>query len=388
MSVELRPLGVTCNIGCQYCYQNMHRDAGNGATPHDLEAMKAAVEAHGGPFHLFGGEPLLMNKRDLEQLLAWGYERFGTNGIQTNGALIDDDHLRMFVDYAVDVGVSIDGPGPLNDLRWAGTLASTREATARSERALERLVEVGIVPGVMIQLTRCNCSPERLPILHDWCRALDQLGIRGMRLHVLEIDNPDVRRRYAMSAAENIAVLESMFALQRELKTLHFDLPHDLEALLRGNDDDVPCVWRACDPWTTEAVYGVDGRGERHNCGLTDKEGINFQRPEQQGFERYIALYHTPQEYNGCRDCRFFLACKGQCPGTGVAGDWRNRSEYCEVYKRLFEHVEAELLARGEVPISLDSRRRDWERRALEAWARAHNTWLTQDLEWLTQDLE
>ncbi len=28
MSVELRPLGVQCNIQCQYCYQNPQRDAG------------------------------------------------------------------------------------------------------------------------------------------------------------------------------------------------------------------------------------------------------------------------------------------------------------------------------------------------------------------------
>lgn len=29
MSVELRPLGVQCNIKCTYCYQNPLRDAGN-----------------------------------------------------------------------------------------------------------------------------------------------------------------------------------------------------------------------------------------------------------------------------------------------------------------------------------------------------------------------
>ena len=59
MSVELRPLGVACNIQCQYCYQNPERDAGNVARSYDLDAMKAAVEREGGPFTLFGGEALL-----------------------------------------------------------------------------------------------------------------------------------------------------------------------------------------------------------------------------------------------------------------------------------------------------------------------------------------
>jgi uncharacterized protein len=70
MGVELRPLGVNCNIGCQYCYQNPQRDAGNLTRSYDLEAMKRAVLSEGGPFILFGGEPLLMPEDDLETLWA------------------------------------------------------------------------------------------------------------------------------------------------------------------------------------------------------------------------------------------------------------------------------------------------------------------------------
>ena len=47
MSVELRPLGVRCNIQCQYCYQNPQRDAGNVLRAYDLERMKTAVEPKG-----------------------------------------------------------------------------------------------------------------------------------------------------------------------------------------------------------------------------------------------------------------------------------------------------------------------------------------------------
>ncbi len=65
MSVELRPFGVQCNLLCQYCYQNPQRDAGNVEKTYDLEAMKDAVIAEGGPFTMFGGEPLLMPIDDL-----------------------------------------------------------------------------------------------------------------------------------------------------------------------------------------------------------------------------------------------------------------------------------------------------------------------------------
>ncbi len=47
MSIEVRPLGVKCNIQCQYCYQNPQRDAGNIPTTFDLPRMKAALDRAG-----------------------------------------------------------------------------------------------------------------------------------------------------------------------------------------------------------------------------------------------------------------------------------------------------------------------------------------------------
>ena len=164
MSVELRPLGVACNIQCQYCYQNPQRDAGNVPRSYDLEAMKAAVEREGGPFTLFGGEALLvpgaMTSRRCGRGASSGTAR---NGIQTNGVLINDAHVRMFRKYKVEVGISIDGPGELNDARWAGTLERTREATAKTEAAIERLCREGMPPSLIVTLHRGNATADKLP---------------------------------------------------------------------------------------------------------------------------------------------------------------------------------------------------------------------------------
>jgi uncharacterized protein len=70
MTVEVRPLGVGCNIQCQYCYQNPARDAGNVPHGYDLDRIKAAIVEEGGDFSLFDGEPLLVPLADLEAL--WG----------------------------------------------------------------------------------------------------------------------------------------------------------------------------------------------------------------------------------------------------------------------------------------------------------------------------
>ena len=55
-------------------------------------------------------EPLLVED-DLEELWAWGLEKFGFNGVQTNGTLVNDNHIRLFKQYKVQVGLSIDSPG-------------------------------------------------------------------------------------------------------------------------------------------------------------------------------------------------------------------------------------------------------------------------------------
>jgi uncharacterized protein len=125
----------------------------------------------------------------------------------------------------------------------------------------------------------------------------------------------------------------------------------------------------------------VEGHGERSNCGRTNKEGIDFVKADRPGFERYLALYHTPQEDGGCQGCRFFLACKGQCPGTAIDGDWRNRTEYCELWKKLFRHIEERLLERGAFPISVQPNRVHLERVMLQAWTSGTNPTLHQAIQ-------
>lgn len=373
MGVELRPLGVNCNIGCRYCYQNPQRDAGNLTKAYDVEAMKAAILKAGGSFVVFGGEPLLTAEEDLEALWAWGLEQFGNNGVQTNGTLINDNHIRMFRAYRVHVGISVDGPAELNEARWAGTSERTGRATAKTHASIERLCREGMPPSLIVTLHRQNATEDRLPIMHAWFRHLDGLGVQQVRLHVLEVETAAVQQTYALSARENVVALSSFARLERELGHLRFDIFRDMDSLLMARDDQAACVWRACDPYTTAAVQGVEGMGQSSNCGRTNKDGIDFIKGEIPGYERYIALYHTPQEHGGCQGCRFFLFCKGQCPGTAIDGDWRNRTEHCDLWKQLFRQIEERLLDTGALPLSVRPERKQLEASMLDAWSRGRN---------------
>ena len=383
MSIELRPLGVACNLSCHYCYQNPQRDAGNQRMSYDLAKMKAAAARIGGPFILFGGEPLLMRFEDLEDIFTWGLETCGGSTIQTNGVLIEDRHIDLFRRCKVSVGISIDGPGELNDARWRHTLEKTRESTAAVERVIERLCREYKPPGLIITLHKGNATADKLPEMIDWMRRLHGIGIRGIRLHLLEVDHESVRNDLALSHRENIDALLAFAEVYESLPGMHLDLFDEMKELLRGQDSNAGCTWRACDPYTTEAVQGIEGNGQSSNCGRTNKEGIGFIKADTAGHERYLALYRTPQSENGCAGCRFFLMCKGQCPGTSIDHDWRNRTEHCEEWKHLFNIIERRMILAGEVPLTIQPIRFEIERRMVEAWRQGRNPSISRTLaEW------
>jgi uncharacterized protein len=214
--------------------------------------------------------------------------------------------------------------------------------------------------------------------LFEWVRSLETMGVRWARLHLLESESALIRTNYALSTEENIEALIGFLELQKSLPSLTIDLFSDMRRMLLGKDRSTTCIWNACDPYTTHAVRGVEGQGQRSNCGRTNKDGIDFGKATTPGYERYLALYQTPQEVGGCSGCRFFLMCKGQCPGTAIDGDWRNRTEHCEVWKAVYERLETDLLAEGEQPLSLSPQREQIERALLDGWSQGRMTLMEQ----------
>jgi uncharacterized protein len=105
--------------------------------------MKSAIEREDRSFTLVGGEKLLLPERYLEDLWSWGFQRCGNNFVQTNGIALREAHLRMFKQYNVQAGISMDGPEELNELRWAGSPQRISEATAKTAAAIERLLAQG-----------------------------------------------------------------------------------------------------------------------------------------------------------------------------------------------------------------------------------------------------
>lgn len=384
MSVEVLPVGVTCQLQCTYCYETSLRDA-NPVNRYNREKVIAAIHQLPDHWSLFGGEPLILPLKDVDELLTLGFKKWGYTSIQTNGALITEEHIKVFEKCNTGVGISLDGPDELNDTRWAGTLEATRKQTAKTHWAIKRLCEIGHVPSLIVTVHAGNCSAERFPKFRQWFKDLDAMGIRNVNLHLMELDAK--AHEIYIGPQELADRLIDLWNDARSFKNLQFIQFGHVLRLLQGDDKDTVCTHHACDPLNTQAVQAVDNEGVPSLCGRVHKGGTNWLPAEGTGeqaalvghpgnrfHERQLALYVTPQEHGGCKDCEYWLVCQGQCPGEGENNDWRYRTSYCEVWKRLYAEGAQRLRAVGLKPICDWPERKELEDHMYEIWVRGERT--------------
>jgi uncharacterized protein len=121
-----------CNIDCKYCYFFNGKD--NSYLRHppyiSLDTVKQTAEfflqacfehdIDRFVIGLHGGEPLMQKKRDFSKMCQIFHDTLGKFALvhftmQTNGMLIDEEWIELFIKYKVHVGISIDGDKDAND---------------------------------------------------------------------------------------------------------------------------------------------------------------------------------------------------------------------------------------------------------------------------------
>lgn len=382
MSVEVLPVGVACQLSCTYCYETDIRQSKPTIRYHE-EAVLAAIDKLPDHWSLFGGEALILPIDKIETLLKKGFDRWKYTGIQTNGVLITEAHIELFKKYKTHVGISLDGPDELNDSRWAGTLEATRKATAKTHHAIKRLCEEKMHPSIIVTLHAGNCSKERFPKFVQWIKDLDAMGVQYVNPHVMEMDHQ--ADKLYLDQDELSDRMIDLWELQSDLVNVKISKFQEVLNLLQGNDN-VACTWHACDPLNTSAVQSIDNEGAPSVCARTFKDGKTWLPAEGSGYNasfgglngsrfhhRQLALYVTPQEVGGCQGCTYWMMCKGQCPGEGINSDTRQRSTYCQTWKRLFAEGERRLKVMGIKPVSQMKDRQHMEELMYASWVQGSN---------------
>jgi uncharacterized protein len=314
MTVEIKPLGLKCNLNCTYCYQREERKT-EVLKPLNLEAMVKA--AKGCKIAFFGGEALLNPKDVLEYFF-----KNGAKSIQTNGILVDADHIRMFKEYDAGIGVSIDGFGEMNAPRCNEAL------TQKALNNIKWMRDEGLRISIISIIHRMNAN-EKFKEFGLW---LQDLGIPNVNLHFLQRGPSNI----ALGEREEVRFFLDLAEWLDANKGMRWNPFLDVRSKLEGKD--ALCFLNACDPLTNASVDSIERDGSVTGCGRCG----GWLKADLKGNERQDCLAQTPQELGGCRGCRFLPLCTGGCPGEAL--DWRMHSAHCPTLKALFRFYEDKLL--------------------------------------------
>ncbi len=150
-----------CNIDCRYCYLP---DRANKLqmSPQVLElAFKKTLGSpvlEGALRYLWhAGEPLAAGKGFFREAfsifdrLNGVYKRECSHSVQTNGTLIDDEWIDLFIQHGMSIGVSLDGPEFLHDQNRV--MRGGRGTHARIMQSVGLLQSRGLEFGVIMVLT-------------------------------------------------------------------------------------------------------------------------------------------------------------------------------------------------------------------------------------------
>ena len=351
-----KPAGPRCNMRCAYCYY-LGKEAvlprGPGRLPIDMleRYIEQRLQASTGPvvhFEWHGGEPTLLGLDYFRSIVRLQHahlspERKVTNGLQTNGYVLDGAWANFLAGEGFSVGLSLDGPAELHN---AFRRSANGEAThSRVERAFTLLKERGVFVNLLCVLHARNATQPDL--LYDYFR-----GLCATHLQFLPLAAKDAHTHFIAAEPESIGTFlcrlfdrwikegAGRIVIQNIDEALRpiYGLPHALcvhcetcgnVAVLERDG-----AFYACDHFV-DADHLIGNLRQRSLGDLAaDPRMIEFGNAKRDTLPRV------------CRECDVLPWCNGGCPKDRAPADPGQPggvNRLCNAYKIFFAHCRPEL---------------------------------------------
>ena len=352
--VMAKPAGPRCNLRCGYCYY-VGKEALLGAAPARMsdETLERYIAqridaAAGGTAHFewHGGEPTLLGLDFFKRVarLQGKYRPAGrgvTNGLQTNGVLLNAAWADFLAREKWSVGLSLDGPAEVHD-KYRRTVDGA-PTHARVVRAFGTLRQRGVFVNVLCVLNEANAArPD------ETYAFFREQGVRYLQF--LPLVTPATGARPHPAAATPGAVGAFLCRV--------FDLWAAADVgrvVVQTFDEALRPVYGAPHALCIQAetcgrVAALERDGSLYACDhFVDPEhliGNLADRPLASliGAPRQAAFGAAKKASlpGACRACDVLAFCNGGCPKDRIVPDPEGGpplNHLCPAYRRFFAHA-------------------------------------------------
>jgi uncharacterized protein len=356
--VFAKPGGSICNLDCHYCYylkkEHLYPKGESFRMPdHILEAyIIQHIAASPGSvinFSWHGGEPTILGLEYFRKIVALQRKhqppnRRITNGIQTNGTLLDEDWCRFLAAEGFAVGLSLDGPQEMHD-RYR--ITKSRNPTHKQAMQGYKLLRQHQIPCDIL----CVVHAQNVQHPAEVYRFFKQIKAQYVEFLPLVEPQPDEEggvshRTVPAEALGNFLCMifdewmhqdigRVKVQIFEEAARTAFGQEHAL-CIFRRTCGDVPVIEHNGDFFSCD--HFVDAQ---HRLGnIQETPLVDFlESPAQRAFGQ--AKLDTLPRY--CEGCKVRDMCHGGCPKDRIlrTPDGELGLNYlCAGFKRFFTHCQ------------------------------------------------
>lgn len=341
-----------CNLSCKYCYE---KSRGNKSilNLNSLEHFFKDCKNHTVDrvqFVWHGGEPLLVgldylkNLRELQKRHLEDNQIIVKNCIQTNGMLLNKEHIQFFLKENIGVGISIDGPRRFHD-HYRRTL-SDEESFKVLIPKIDLIKEYNIPLSISCVITSMSVKqPEEYWLFFSQIAAdfVDFLPCQYF-------DSNKNTQPLAVSGVDFSYFLTSIFDkwMSSDNTKIRFKIFENLIYRMTsiGNDSFCQTSGRCMD------YYTITTDGKLYACDwFVGKNDFLYGELKQFTLDDLLSR-NLPNKvvssiielYTFCKACKWFNVCNGGCPYQHYLSNIKNHKGFdCESRNILFSHIESYL---------------------------------------------
>lgn len=291
-----------------------------------------------------GGEPTLMGldffKRVIELQQQLGRKgSLVSNGLQTNGTLLNDDWAKHLARYKFLVGVSLDGPKDIHDLnRTYGNQQGSHADVLRGIAALQRH-EVSF--NILTLVNRANVDRAR-EVYRYHC---EQGFLFQQYIECVEYDGKGQRLPYSITAEEWGNFLCELFDEWRKHDTRRVSI-RLFDSILVKLVEGVGNVCQMGEDCRQYLV--VEHNGDIYPCDFFVEEDLLLGNLMQHQWQEILAAERyrifgarkrlLPPD---CEGCPYRHVCAGDCPKNRLPGltSAPRLSGLCAGWKQFYAHA-------------------------------------------------